>query len=356
MSVRLAIVGAGEIGRRHAEAARAVGVEVAVVADADPARAAELATACESRSTADVDAVWADPHIDAVVIGVPNFLHRDFALAAFRNGKDVLLEKPMALDTVQCDEILAAAEDAGRILQLGFVHRYTSVVQTARELLADGQLGEIYQVQAHLHLRRNVPGLGRWFTDRSLSGGGVLIDVGVHLVDLALHLLEFPDVCRVSGRTFANFGRRMRDYRFEAMWGGPPNYAGVCDVEDAVQALVEFDNGAALDLQAAWAGNFPQPSVPVSRIGLFGTRGGLTFELFGDGVQRVREVDGKLIDDVVPAPDVNFFAAQMQAFAHSVATREPAGATGAQGRRVQAVVEAIYAASGIAPRVGAAAP
>jgi predicted dehydrogenase len=353
MSVRLAVVGAGEIGRRHVDAAAAAGAQVVVVADSSADRAAALAAACGAAAATDVGTVWRHPAVDAVVIGVPNFLHREFALAALAHGKDVLLEKPMALDAAQCDEILAAARDGRRVLQIGFVHRYTSVVRTARELIAGGELGRLYQVRAHLHLRRSVPGLGRWFTDRSLSGGGVLIDVGVHLIDLALHLLDFPEVEQACGRTFANFGVRMRDYRFDAMWGGPPDYDGVCTVEDAVQALVAFRGGASLDLQAAWAGNFPAPSVPVSQIGVFGDRGGVAFELFGNCVHRVREIDGKLVDDVVEAPEVDFFAAQMSDFVRSVATRAGAGATGEQGRRVQALVDAIYAAARSATRGGA---
>jgi predicted dehydrogenase len=344
MAASLGIIGAGEIGQRHVDAASLAGATVLAVADADPNRAQSLAQRCGGRAAASAQDVWNDPRIDAVVIGVPNYLHCEFAIAALRAGKDVLLEKPMALNAAQCDDILAAARAYERILQIGFVHRYTSVARTARTVIDSGELGRVYHAKAHLHLRRNVPGLGRWFTDRKRSGGGALIDVGVHLIDLSLWLLGFPSVESVSGRTFHNFGRKMRGYHFESMWGGPPDYEGVCDVEDAAHALIVFEDGGTLDLHVAWAGNFPAASVPASLMGIFGEQGGITFELFGNRVHRLREEDGALLEEDIDAPEVDFFAAQMEAFLQSVATRTILGPTGQEAQRGLEIVDAIYAA------------
>ena len=98
--------------------------------------------------------------------------------------------------------------------------------------LADGQhCGRIYHAKAHLYQRRGIPGLGGWFTTKEQAGGGALIDLGVHLLDLSLFVLGHPQPKEVLGQVYGVFGRRMQDYIFENMWAGPPNFNGVCDVE-----------------------------------------------------------------------------------------------------------------------------
>ena len=206
------------------------------------------------------------------------------------------------------------ADATRQVLQIGFVHRYTGVGKLAKQISASGKLGEIYSAKANLFLRRNVPGLGKWFTTKELSGGGALIDVGVHLVDLACHIMDFPEVESVVGQTFETFGRRMQDYHYENMWAGPPNLTGICDVEDAAQALVRFTNGATLELHVAWAGNYPSRFFPDSVMGFFGDQGGIAFELFGSEVQFTSEHDGKLADELLAVEDARFFLGAIQRF------------------------------------------
>ena len=346
MSENLAIIGAGAIGIKHAEAARQVGAGLKWIVDADAARAEKLAAEYGTEATAEVEAVWRDPAVHAVVIGVPNAFHMPLAVAALEAGKDVLLEKPMALCAAECDQINRAAAANDRVLQIAFVHRYTGVGRAAKRIAQEGDLGEIYHAKAHLYLRRGIPGLGRWFTDRSIAGGGALVDVGVHLIDLALHVTDFPVVKSVHGKTYGRFGCRMEDYVYEQMWAGPPRYEGIFDVEDSAHALIEFESGATLDLNVAWAGNFPSKALPTSLMGFFGDEGGMTFELFGSSITQTREESGQVVDVDSAVAETDPFAEQMADFVGSVATRSVTGATGAQGRQVQAVVDAIYEASG----------
>jgi predicted dehydrogenase len=336
------IIGAGAIGLKHAEAARDVGASVRWIADTDFPRAVDVAekfggTPCDSAAT-----VLADPAIDAVVIGVPNHSHHPLAIAALEAGKDVLLEKPMALTAQQCHEINDVAARTGRILQIGFVHRYTAVGRLAKQIVNEGRLGNIYHSKAHLHVRRGVPGLGKWFTTKSASGGGALIDLGVHLIDLAMSTLGFPEVADVNGQVYSTFGRRMRGYVYENMWAGPPDWDGVCDVEDAAHAFVRFRNGATLELDVAWAGNFPEPSIPTSLMGFFGDAGGMTFELFGDHAKLTTERDGAIIDERVEAPAAELYRDQFADFMRSLETRQIGGATGQDGAVVQGIVDEIY--------------
>ncbi|TWT93419.1 putative oxidoreductase YcjS [Botrimarina colliarenosi] len=341
--MRLGILGAGAIGAKHAAAAVSVGVDVGRVVDRDADRAAALAGDYDAASGSDAKSLWDDSSLDAIVIGVPNCFHRPMALEAMRAGKDVLLEKPMALTAPECDELIAAAEETGRVLQIGYTHRFTAVGSGAKGVVDAGELGAVYHAKAHLYLRRGVPGLGGWFTTKAMSGGGALIDLGVHLLDLGLHLLGQPTAVAVSGKAYAKFGVTMQEYLYELMWAGPPNYDGVCDVDDYATALVTFDSGATLDLQVAWACNLPVGTVPDSMVALLGDRGGLSFELFGDHLLLRSQIAGRNADSKLTLPAVDQMSLQMADFAEAVASRTPGvGATPVEGRKVQAIVDAIY--------------
>ena len=129
-----------------------------------------------------------------------------------------------------------------------------------------------------MYRRRGVPGLGGWFTTKARSGGGPLIDLGVHLLDATLHLMGHPRVIRVSGATYSTFGRRLKAYAHTSMWAGPPDFAGTCDVEDHVTALLRCEGGATIELNATWAMNIPDNALP-DGIALFGEQGGCRFGL-----------------------------------------------------------------------------
>ena len=346
MAVQLGIVGAGAIAEHHAKAASELAIPVVAVADTNKTQANQFAKQFNvKRSYYDPTQLFADTDVTGVIVCVPNFLHRGLAIEALKAGKDVLLEKPMGLDQAECDQINRTAESAERIVQIGFVHRYTAVGLAAAEAIAAGQLGTIYHAKAHYLRRRGVPGLGRWFTQRSLSGGGALIDLGVHLIDLALHLMGDLRPTRVSASTYSKFGCRMQDYVYERMWAGPPDFSGSCDVEDSVHALVHFDQGATLDLQVAWAMNIPDETVADNLMGLFGDAGGLTFPLFGDHLNLATEQQGHNVDTRILVAESDPFAGQLRAFCEAVESRVPPSADGRQGRRVQAVVDAIYQSS-----------
>ena len=345
MSLNLAIIGAGSIGAKHAEAAAQAGLRIGGIVDMDPLRAAELAATCNAPHSTEAATLFQDPSIQAVVICVPNRFHKQLAIAALRAGKDVLLEKPMALCESECHEIADVARSTGRLVQMGFVHRYTAVGKLAHEVIEHNRLGSIYHVTAQVNLRRSVPGLGKWFTTKELSGGGALIDIGVHLLDLSLYLLGYPEVADVHGQVHSVFGRRMREYAYEHMWAGPPNHDGICDVEDSAHAFIRFRNGATLDLHVAWAGNFPEPSMPSTLMGFFGERGGMTFPLFGDHVNLTYEKGGEVVDEHMSAPETMPFRDQLLDFAKGIEVREVQGAGVREGTIVQSIVDRVYGSS-----------
>lgn len=346
MSLRLGIAGAGSIAAVHAEAAARAGMEVAAVCDHHRDRASALAAKHPGAVAAgSLDELLAVDGLDAVTVAVPNDLHKDFAIAALRSGRDVLLEKPMGLNTAECDAIIEAAGQADRFVQLGFVCRYAPAARAARMLVAEGKLGSIYHVNATLYRRRGIPGLGRWFTTRARSGGGVLMDLGVHLVDLALFLTGFPHATRASAVRTSVFGSPPGQYHYQEMWSGPPDPQGAFDVEDGLQALLRFDSGITLHLGVSWAANIPEAALGDGVV-VLGDQGGCSIDLWGNRLTVASEQDGQLTDSSFPLPECDAWPtawqAQYEAFADAVRTRRPPEASAGQGRLVQALIDSLY--------------
>lgn len=150
--MKIGIIGAGTIGQKHAAAARQAGADIAWVVDKNEAAGQSLAQEYQASYCSSPDRIWEDDSLTAVVIGVPNFLHKSFAIEALEAGKDVLLEKPMSLSLDDCQLIAQVAEASQRVLQIGFVHRYTGVGKLAKQLSVSGKLGEIYSAKANLFL------------------------------------------------------------------------------------------------------------------------------------------------------------------------------------------------------------
>ena len=345
MPIKLGIIGAGAIGQLHAQTAKRVGVDIACIADVNEQAARTLASSIGvSAFTSKPEELLARPDVNAVIIGVPNKFHKEVAVAALKAGKDVLLEKPMAMNIAECDEINAAARANNRIVQIGFVNRFAPVAQSARKFIDSGDLGKLYHAKANIYRRRGIPGLGGWFTTKALSGGGPLIDLGVHIIDLAMYLMDFPKVTRVSGKVYANFGSRMKNYTYEYMWAGPPRLDGKFDVEDSAHALVRFEGGLTLEVNAAWAGNFPEGSMS-NLMGFFGETGGMTFQLGATDLKIATEKNGHNVDIAPKLRDVTATDEQLRAFVRSVDTREIPHASGERGRVVQSIIDAIYESS-----------
>ena len=202
MSLSLGFIGAGNINRSHLKSAQQLGLNLAGIADVVPAAAEECKKLFNvAKSYSDYRQLLADNSIDAVVIGTPNKFHAEQAIAALKAGKHVFLEKPMAMNVDESDAILAALKKSRKTLQMGMANRFRSSVWALKHYIDAGKCGNIYSGQAFWYRRRGIPGFGGWFTTKSLSGGGALIDIGVHLLDLALYLMGFPKPVAVSGAT-----------------------------------------------------------------------------------------------------------------------------------------------------------
>ncbi len=346
MSIGLGIIGAGTVAWLHAEAAAKAGVRVAGICDVDGAKARALAAEhAGAVATDSLESLLGRHDIDAVVVAVPNCHHKQVAIDAMRAGKDILLEKPMAMSVAECDEIIAVAEQTGRLLQMGFVCRGAPAAVAAHRLAGEGRFGRIYHVKASVYRQRGIPGLGRWFTNRAMSGGGALMDVGVHLVDLAMHMTGFPRPARASCVCTAIFGDPVRAYAFEEMWGGPPDAAGLFDVEDAATALLRFDGGLSLELNVTWAANVNTEYLRDAVV-LLGDNGGCVVDLWNNELIVTTERDGRVVSEKHPVPEGDAWGGawqrQHERFRDCVESRTQPDPSWADGRAVQTVIDALY--------------
>lgn len=316
--------------------------------DLHQGRAAALTGRVGGKAAASIDELLALPGLEAVAIAVPNAAHADCAVRALERGKHVLLEKPMALSLAECDRILAAAERAGTVLQMGFVCRGTPASIAAKELIDAGRLGRIYHAKCSIYRRRGIPGLGGWFTTKAQSGGGPLIDLGVHVLDLVRYLAGSPKSLRASGACYGTFGRPIADYRFVEMWAGPPKLDGVFDVEDHATALIRCEGGCTIEMNVTWAMNQPDGALK-DGVFLFGDRGGVAFQIFGNELTLATEENGRIVDvkPLLPPGDTMTKAwdDQYAQFSAAITRGVKPHASGADGRAIQALIEAIERSS-----------
>jgi len=201
----------------------------------------------------DYQDLLAQDDIDAVSIAVPNFLHAPMAIAALEAGKHVLIEKPLARFESEAQQMVDAADKAGKILAVSFQRRSRHDIEIMREQIQSGALGRIYYSKAFWMRRAGIPGWGSWFTSKNAAGGGPLIDLGVHVLDLILYVLGNPKVTTVSASSYAEIGPQGK-----GNWAGtaqkfiPEGHKGY-EVEDLASAFLRFEDGGTLLLEASWA-------------------------------------------------------------------------------------------------------
>ncbi len=160
----------------------------------------------------DYEELVARDDLDAISVCAPNHLHAPVAIAALKGGKHVLCEKPLARTGAEAEGIVRAAREAGRVVHIAFTQRERGDVQVLKRHIVDGNLGRIYHVKATRMRRNGIPGMGSWFTNKEMAGGGPLIDLGVHMIDIALHLMGKPEAESVSCATYAET-RHARPWR-----------------------------------------------------------------------------------------------------------------------------------------------
>ena len=250
MSTKAGIIGAGGMAQYHIAGFQQAGAEILAIADVyEPAAKAAAEKFGVATALGSVEALLEIEEIEAVSVIVPNKFHAPLAIQALEAGKHVFCEKPPALNTAEVQQMKNAADRAGKILMFNFNNRARPESYAMMEYIANGTVGKINSAQAKWIRRTGIPGFGGWFTTKHLAGGGPLIDL-LHMVDLALFFMGYPDPAYVLGQTFQDF---ITDKNFKGPWGLPDNDDGRTDVESAAHGFVTFRSGQALSLQVSWA-------------------------------------------------------------------------------------------------------
>lgn len=208
----------------------------------------------------------ADSEVEAVSVCTPNKMHSEITIAALKSGKNVLCEKPAARVLSEALEMQKAQHESGKVLNIGVVNRFNTNVNKIKEFIDQGKLGEVYSVYISFRSHRSIPGLGGAFTTKEIAGGGVLIDWGVHFLDIVMYCCGDPKAKTVSAEKFCRLGNPIDSYAYTDMWAGPPNADGICDVEEGITGLIRSE-GPVITFNGAWAQNIGENEMYIDFIG-----------------------------------------------------------------------------------------
>lgn len=272
--VRIGLIGCGSISDSHLQAYAAnPQVKLTAVCDLNEERARRTAKQYGIDDVyADYRQLLADPNIDAVSICTWNNSHAEISIEALRSGKNVLCEKPLCKTVDEALAIRQAVEETGRVLQVGYVRRHAANIEVLKRFIDAGDLGDLYYAKASLIRRLGNP--GGWFADEERSGGGPLIDIGVHVIDLCWYLMGKPAPVSVSGNAYRKLGNRSNIENF-SYYQAADFDPSLNTVEDMANALIRFENGASLMVDVSFSLHARKDS---AQIAVFGERGGAEIE------------------------------------------------------------------------------
>ena len=269
------------------------------------------------KAVVDYHQVLAEPEIQAVSVCTPNHMHAQIAINALRAGKHVLCEKPAARTYAEALKMQEAQHETGLTLNIGVVNRFNQGVNHIKKLIDDGELGTLHQVYVSFRSYRSIPGLGGDFTTKAVAGGGVLIDWGVHFLDIVMYCCGDPRPLTVTGETFSALGKDMKNYTYLGMWAGPPKYDGIYDVEDSVTGMVRT-TGPVITLNGAWAQNIGDEEMYID---FMGDRAGIRLQ-YGKDFKMYSFRDGMLLETAPHFQTEDHFRREINAFIRCVQTGE----------------------------------
>jgi predicted dehydrogenase len=341
-TVRLGVVGLGFMGRTHATNAETFGREVVAGADLVASAREEFGRTYDAATYEAFEAMYDAEDLDAVAVSTPNAFHESAVVAALERDYDVFCEKPLASGLESAERIAAAAADSEGFCMVNFHNRVSTAAEVFKDYQAEGFFGEITHVDANYVRRRGIPGVGSWFTNRELSGGGAVVDIGVHAIDFALYLMGYPEVEEVFATTRTEFGHR-DDYVDPGDWYDETDEA-VFDVEDSATAMICCADDRTIALEVTWAANQAETNDFVVR----GTEAGAELELGGEELtlyKAGKQGTDHLLDSTLAGGELDRtgWEGSDERFLEAVEAGEaPELNTVEQGLTVQRVIDAIY--------------
>ncbi|MGH7724603.1 MAG: Gfo/Idh/MocA family protein [Candidatus Eiseniibacteriota bacterium] len=320
--LKAALVGVGVAGQvSHIPAWKKLeGVELVALCDRDQEKALRVAQRFGVPvATSNFEDILADPEIDVVDVCTPNYLHAPLAIAALQSGKHVLVERPIARTAAETEKMVKAADKADRLLVCALAHRFREDTKILKKFVDRGELGDVFYTKAGWLRQRTDWRTEEWRQQKQVSGGGVLMDLGVQMLDLALHILGAPAVESVTASA---------------------HRAGKAEVEDSCVALIRLEGGGVLNLEVTWGLLMERDFAYVN---LFGQTGAALW----NPLRIHKGMHGSLVN-VTPAVDSprnvykQAIEAQIAHFADCVRKGTAPGATGAEMLEVMRLVDAIY--------------
>jgi len=275
-----------------------------------------------------------DVRLDVVSVCTPNYMHKDPTIAALNAGCHVMVEKPIAMNAIEGRAMVDAAKKNGRKLAMGLNMRQSPGAQALKRAMDAGDMGEVYFAKSLALRRRGIPGWGV-FGEKDKQGGGPLIDIGVHIMDLTLWLMGHPKPIAVSGQCYTKFGNRRDVIGLMGQWN-----VDTFTVEDFAVGLVRFENGATLSVESSFAANIERD---VFDCKILGTEGGCQLDPL-----RIFTERNKTLYDITPyglPGNVNTHEQNIRKFVDAVRNDTEVPVPGEHGLMVTEIIDAIYESS-----------
>lgn len=336
--LQFGIIGAGNISQSGYDGIVKSGrAEVAAVADIHPERLAAYAARNRIKAAyATAEDLIRDASLDAVYVAVPNVFHAPYAAAALEAGKHVICEKPFAVSSAEAQKVARAARKSGKRFMVGMNQRFEKGPQQVRALAERGTFGDIYRLRAFWRRRAGAPRMGTWFGHKRLSGGGCFLDIGVHMLDLALFAAGNFDAKGVNGAVYTKFGNRGIG---EGGWGHSTPEGLPFDVDDCALAFVRMGNGATVQVEISWVAH--QKEDDAYNVELFGTEAGALLypgEVFRFDSALPATVDMTTAHVPLKYPHCNRFVN----FVRSILDEEEPCVSLEESLAVQRIIDAVY--------------
>lgn len=341
--LKVGFVGLGGISSGHLSAvAESPLAEISALCDANEETLAKRSQEFKVTATfADYREMLRKTELDAVVIATPNALHKDIALAAVEAGKHVLCEKPLTADLADAIVLRDAVKASNKKFQVGMVRRFQAASGAFRQVVQGGGLGGIYHLKFSLRRRGGIPLHGAWFMNKKLSGGGVLIDLAVHSLDLSLWCADIWDPVSASCVCHSRIGADLTQYVPSGDWPvyDPARNAPSMGVEEFACGLVRFGGGRSLQFELSWALHGQEENV----IEIFGDKGGVRLAV-GEPARLFKPVSGlsAVAELKLPAEKISGYKRQMDAFLEAIVYDRPVQAPIDDGVTMMAIVDALY--------------
>ena len=338
--IRAGIIGTGGISNCHMMGYNAIPeVEVVACCDIDVEKVKKYAEKYSiPRWYADCREMMEKEQLDVVSVTTWTAAHKDCTIVALKGGANVICEKPMAMNALEAEEMKRTAEENGKVLQIGFVRRFGSDAAIFGEFRDAGVMGDIYYAKATYLRRSGCP--GGWFGNKVISGGGPLIDLGVHVIDLSRYLAGNPKPVSAYGVTYSNLGKNRAKAPGDPAWELSGEDREIYNVEDFASAMVRFENGFTLSVETSFNLNCKED---VGNVQLFGTKGGATLS---PRLEIYTDMAGRFVNIDTAAP-VAFdfegaFKAEIRGFVDAAMNGGCCRATAEDGLMLMKIIDGIY--------------